>query len=186
MVFWCVLGPIDGEQFSESGVWPIVRANLNGGWPVLVHATGDLSAGFKNGPNKEPLAESIKQKLKQFASLWGELLPMCSLFFFMAFVNTILDSLKDTLVITAAGGGAQDIPYLTVYAVLPASLVFVLAFTYASHHIDRAKLFNWIIALFGAFNLFFALVLYPNHRSLHLYGLSSTLSSVGCNLSFWN
>eukprot|EP00955_Chlamydomonas_euryale_P118939 366567-Chlamydomonas_euryale.AAC.12 len=29
------------------------------------------------------------------------------LFFLLAFVNTILDSLKDTLVITAVGGGAQ-------------------------------------------------------------------------------
>jgi hypothetical protein len=34
-------------------------------------------------------------------------MPMVGLFFLLAFVNTILDSLKDTLVITAAGGGAQ-------------------------------------------------------------------------------
>jgi hypothetical protein len=32
---------------------------------------------------------------------------MVGLFFLLAFVNTILDSLKDTLVITATGGGAQ-------------------------------------------------------------------------------
>jgi hypothetical protein len=38
---------------------------------------------------------------------------MVCLFFFLSFVNTILDSLKDTLVITASGGGAQvrTLPY---------------------------------------------------------------------------
>lgn len=32
---------------------------------------------------------------------------MSLLFFLMAFVNTIIDSLKDSLVITAAGGGTE-------------------------------------------------------------------------------
>jgi AAA family ATP:ADP antiporter len=36
--------------------------------------------------------------------LWRSFLPMLSLFFCLSFVNTILDSLKDTLVITAHGG----------------------------------------------------------------------------------
>ena len=38
---------------------------------------------------------------------------MAALFFLMAFVNTISDSMKDSLVITAAGGGTHVIPYLT-------------------------------------------------------------------------
>ena len=41
------------------------------------------------------------------------------------FNNTILDSTKDTLVITAVGG-AQQVPFLTLYVVLPIS-VFVVA-----------------------------------------------------------
>lgn len=123
----------------------------------------------------------------QFVSLWGTFLPMCTLFFFMAFINTIMDSLKDTLVITAVGGGAQVIPYLTVYAVFPLSLVFVLAYTYASRHFDRSKLFNLIIAVFGVFNLAFALFLYPNHQNLHLYGLGEKLVQVLSNGSLmWN
>ena len=32
---------------------------------------------------------------------------MTCLFFLMAFVNTIIDSLKDSLVITAVGGGTE-------------------------------------------------------------------------------
>ncbi|PNH09243.1 hypothetical protein TSOC_004147 [Tetrabaena socialis] len=43
----------------------------------------------------------------RFWALSGKFMPMVGLFFMLAFVNTILDSLKDTLVITAVGGGAQ-------------------------------------------------------------------------------
>ena len=35
------------------------------------------------------------------------------LFFFMSFVNTVIDSMKDSLVITAVGGGTEVIPFLT-------------------------------------------------------------------------
>lgn len=38
---------------------------------------------------------------------------MATLFFLMAFVNTVMDTLKDTLVITAVGGGTQVIPFIT-------------------------------------------------------------------------
>jgi len=40
-------------------------------------------------------------------------IPMSALFFLMAFVNTIIDSLKDSLVITAVGGGTEVLPYLS-------------------------------------------------------------------------
>ncbi|CAD7703422.1 unnamed protein product [Ostreobium quekettii] len=122
--------------------------------------------------------ETLRRQAMQFVSLWGTFLPMCTLFFFMAFINTIMDSLKDTLVITAVGGGAQVIPYLTVYAVFPVSLLFVLAYTFASRHFNRSKLFNLIIVVFAAFNLAFALFLYPNHQSLHLLGLGEKMAQV--------
>lgn len=57
---------------------------------------------------------------------------MSLLFFLMAFVNTIIDSLKDSLVITATGGGTEVIPYLTVYAVLPSSLLFLVAYSWGT------------------------------------------------------
>lgn len=40
--------------------------------------------------------------------------PMAALFFAMSFINTILDSLKDTIIFTqAVGGGAHVVPWLT-------------------------------------------------------------------------
>jgi ATP/ADP translocase len=41
----------------------------------------------------------------------------------------------------------QVIPYLTVYAVFPSSLIFLLLFSLASQRMSRAALFNAIITV---------------------------------------
>lgn len=103
---------------------------------------------------------------------------MVGLFFLLAFVNTILDSLKDTLVITAVGGGAQVIPYLTVYAVLPSSILFFVVYSYATQMFTRQTLFNGIVAVFMGFFIAFAAFLYPNHQSIHLHGIADEMAQV--------
>lgn len=84
----------------------------------------------------------------------------------MAFANTILDSLKDALIITAHGGGAHLIPFLTVYAVFPSSLVFFFLYSFATQHYSRAQLFNSIIGMFMVFFAVFSFFLYPNQETL--------------------
>ena len=91
---------------------------------------------------------------------------MASMFFWMALANGILDALKDTLVVTAFGG-AEQIPYLTVYAVLPMSLLFVGVFASFSQRWGREKIFYIFLAFFMAFFALFTLVLYPNAAALH-------------------
>jgi hypothetical protein len=123
-------------------------------------------------------AADLQDLLKRFLGLWRQFLPMLSLFFCLSFINTMLDSLKDTLVITAAGGGAFVIPYLTVYAVLPLSMVFLVAFSFASQRMSRSALFNSIIMVFVAFFAVFALFLYPNADVLHPHQLADQLQNV--------
>ena len=71
--------------------------------------------------------------------------------------------MKDSLVITAVGGGTAVIPFLTVYAVLPLSVVFLVAFSFGSQRFSRARLFYIIITTFLAFFVAFA-YLYPHHQ----------------------
>ncbi|GLC36053.1 hypothetical protein PLESTF_001253400 [Pleodorina starrii] len=123
------------------------------------------------------LMSALSNQASRFWGLSGKFMPMVGLFFMLAFVNTILDSLKDTLVITAAGGGAQVIPYLTVYAVLPSSLVFLLLYSYASQRFKRQALFNGIVGVFMAFFVGFAYVLYPNHHLLHPAGWADGMAA---------
>lgn len=126
----------------------------------------------------QTILDSIQKQISSFSRLWKTFLPMCTLFFFMALINTIVSSLALTLVVTAPGGGAQVLPFLTVYAALPASLLFMVLYAYASHRWDRRTVFTLVISAFTAFNLFFVLFLYPNHGTIHLDGASAALSKV--------
>ncbi|GLI68678.1 hypothetical protein VaNZ11_013164 [Volvox africanus] len=123
------------------------------------------------------LSQTLANQASRFWALSGKFMPMVGLFFMLAFVNTILDSLKDTLVITAAGGGAQVIPYLTVYAVLPSSLIFLVLYSYASQRFRRQALFNGIVTVFMTFFVTFAFLLYPNHQLLHPSGWAEGIAA---------
>ena len=52
---------------------------------------------------------------------------------------------------------------IAVYAVLPMSLAFLVAYSYATQRFSRAKLFNIIISVFLCFFAAFAW-LYPSHQ----------------------
>lgn len=111
--------------------------------------------------------DSVVDQFAKLDGLWDRFIPMSVLFFLMAFVNTIIDSLKDSLVITAVGGGTEVLPYLSVYGVLPSSVLFLLAYSWGTQRFSRERLFNVIIASFLAFYSAFAFA-YPNHEALHL------------------
>lgn len=72
----------------------------------------------------------------------------------------------------------QVIPYLTVYAVLPSSLIFLYLYSTASQHMSRATLFNAIISIFLGFFLVFGFFLYPNHGVLHPHELADRMTTV--------
>lgn len=56
----------------------------------------------------------MRELVRSLDGLLPQFVPMATLFFLMAFVNTILDNLKDTLIFThAIGGGAHVVPWLT-------------------------------------------------------------------------
>jgi ATP:ADP antiporter, AAA family len=93
-------------------------------------------------------------------------------FFFMSFNNTVLDSLANSLVITASGGGTQVIPFLTVYAVWPCSILFLIAYSAATQRLARRHLFNAVLGSFLAFYAGFAL-LYPSHEAIHFGGMAT-------------
>ena len=121
-------------------------------------------------------AKHARKILKPMDGLWGRLVPMSLMFYFMAFANSIMDAVKDTLVVTAFGG-AEQIPYLTVYAVLPTSLLIVSLFARLSSKFGREKLFYMAVTFFMCFFALFTGVLYPMRDVLHPYELAATLAT---------
>lgn len=88
-----------------------------------------------------------------------KLLPMFFMFFCISFNYTILRDTKDTLVVTAAG--AEAIPFLKVWGVVPAAIIFMLVYAKLSNILSKENLFYTTIVPFIVFFGLFALVFYP-------------------------
>ncbi len=102
---------------------------------------------------------------------------MFFLFFFINFNYTILRDTKDTLIVTAPGSGAEAIPFLKVWGVLPFAIIFMLVYSKLSNVMSKQKLFMSTIGFFGAFFALFALVLYPMHDILHPTDMADRLQA---------
>lgn len=92
---------------------------------------------------------------------------MLLLFFFINFNYTILRDTKDALIVTAPGSGAEAIPFLKVWGVFPAAILFMIIYSKMSNILSKPRLFYTTIAAFIAFFGIFALVLYPNRDAIH-------------------
>lgn len=94
-----------------------------------------------------------------------KLIPMFLMFFCISFNYTILRDTKDTLVVTASG--AETIPFLKVWGVVPAAILFMLVYAKLSNLLNKEKLFYVTIVPFLVFFGFFAFVMYPSRELLH-------------------
>ena len=95
-----------------------------------------------------------------------KVLPLLFMKFFISFTYGVLTTMKDAFVVTAKGAGAEVIPVLKGWIVLPMAMGGALLFSKLSNHFRRSILFYGIIATFVLFVLFFGFVLFPNLETL--------------------
>lgn len=107
-----------------------------------------------------------------------KLIPMLLMFFFINFNYTILRDTKDALVMTAHGSGAEAIPFLKVWGVLPVAILFMIIYAKLSNMLSKTKLFYTTITAFLVFFVLFNLVLYPNKDVLHPHGFADSLQAM--------
>lgn len=105
-----------------------------------------------------------------------KLLPMFFMFFFISFNYTILRDTKDTLVVTSTG--AETIPFLKVWGVVPAAIIFMLIYSKLSNMLSKENLFYTTIIPFLVFFGVFAFFLYPNRDALHPNASADYLQSI--------
>ena len=85
-------------------------------------------------------------------------LPMFLMFFFISLVYSLLRNTKDSFIVTAPGGGADLIPFLKVYGVIPISVIYLLVFSKLSNRLEKPRLFTVALLPFLVFFGLFALV----------------------------
>ncbi|NGX56502.1 MAG: ADP,ATP carrier protein 1 [Candidatus Anoxychlamydiales bacterium] len=130
------------------------------------------------------MTQPVKEFSKVRSLLWPihsfelkKLLPMLLIFFCISFNYTVLRDLKDTLVVTAGGSGAEVIPFLKLYGVLPGAIIFMLIYSKLSNKLSKPGLFYATISPFIIFFALFALVLYPAKDFLHPHALADKLQA---------
>lgn len=88
-----------------------------------------------------------------------KLLPMLLMLFLICFNYTVLRNMKDSVVVTAAG--AEIIPFIKVWVLLPMAIIVTLIFTKLSNVFSQERVFYMMISFFLVLYALFAFVLYP-------------------------
>lgn len=107
-----------------------------------------------------------------------KLIPILIMFFFVCLNCSILRNLKDSLVITAKSSGAEVIPFIKVWIMLPSAVLMTMLFSFLTNHLSQKTVFQLILSSFLLFFGIFALVLYPNREILHPHRFADFLETV--------
>jgi len=106
--------------------------------------------------------------------------PMAILFCLICFVHSLLRTMRDTLVVTAEGSGAEVIPFIQVWFLLPATLAVTWLFTCLLRRYSQRAVFVIIVSGFAGFFVLFGCVLYPLREVLALpVGKGTSLAYFG-------
>jgi len=98
---------------------------------------------------------------------WKLFIPMLIIIFCICFNYSILRNLKDAIVITAKSSGAEVIPFIKVWAILPFAFLLTYFFTKLSNRFRQEVVFYIMVGGFLLTYAVFAFVLYPLRESLH-------------------
>lgn len=107
-----------------------------------------------------------------------KLIPMMIILFLICFDYSILRNVKDTVVITAKSSGAEVIPFIKVWVLLPMAVLFTLIFTKLSNRYSQEKVFYIVTSFFLIFFALFTFVFYPLRDVLHPHQFSNYLESI--------
>ncbi len=136
-----------------------------------------MSGAKKFGPLRAFLWPIHKHELAKFG-------PMLGIFFLICFNYNILRATKDALVVTAPSSGAEAIPFIKVWAILPCALGMTFLYTRFSNHLRREYVFYAMLSFFLLFFLLFTLFLYPQREFLHPHAFADKLEQIwpmGCH-----
>lgn len=107
-----------------------------------------------------------------------KLIPMLIIFFLISFDYNILRTLKDSLLITAKGSGAEVIPFVKVWGVFPGAILMTIWFAWLSNRIAQESVFYCIVGLFLSYFFIFTFVLYPLRDVIHPHEWADKLETL--------
>lgn len=109
---------------------------------------------------------------------WKKFFPMIAILFLIVFNYNFLRTFKDSMLITAPQSGAEALPFIKVWAILPGALFLTYLFTKLANRYSREKVFYIMMAVFLVFFFAFTFILYPLRDTLHPHELADKLQAV--------
>lgn len=103
---------------------------------------------------------------------------MMAMLFFICFNYSILRNVKDAVVVTAQSSGAEVIPFIKVWVLLPMAILATLIFTKLSNRYSQEKVFYLTISFFLLFFAVFTFILYPLRDLLHPHDFADHLETI--------
>jgi len=105
-------------------------------------------------------------------------LPLTLIFFLICFSYNILRITKDSLVVTAPSSGAEVIPFVKVWVILPMALLMTLLFSRLSSKYTTEKVFYVMMTLFLGGLALFSFLLFPLREFLHPHKFADVLEGI--------
>lgn len=106
------------------------------------------------------------------------MIPLFFISFFLAFNYYILKALKDTVLITAEGSGAEAIPFVKVWLLLPVSVLLAMGFAWITARFTLRTAFTAMLGIFLFSYFCFSFLLFPYRENMHLHTLADILQSI--------
>lgn len=104
-----------------------------------------------------------------------KILPMMIMLFLICFNYSILRNIKDAVVVTAQSSGAEVIPFIKVWVLLPMAILMTYIFTKLTNSYSQERVFYVTISGFLLFFGIFTYILYPYRDFLHPHALADSI-----------
>lgn len=113
----------------------------------------------------------------------SKFLPLLFMAFFIGFNYNILRNMKDAILVTAKASGAEVIPFIKVWGILPGAFLMTFIYSRLNNRLSRDRVFYSMITIFLVFFALFAFVLYPLRDVIHPHKAADYLQGIlpsGC------
>lgn len=104
-----------------------------------------------------------------------KVLSMLILMAFLCICYSVLRNLKDTVILTAKASGAEVIPFIKVWGILPGAILFTWLYTKLRSRFNREQVFYLFVGSFVTYFLLFAFFIFPNSDLLNLNNLADQM-----------
>lgn len=97
----------------------------------------------------------------------AKFLPLLIMAFFIGFNYNILRNMKDALLVTAPDSGAEVIPFIKVWGIVPGAFLMTYLYSRLNNYLGRERVFYAMVGFFLIFFAVFTFVIYPMSDRLH-------------------